>query len=660
MKPGQPYRILVADDDAAFHGVFSAMLAPASELRPHSKMAPDPAIPEQALSDNFPTFKIDFAFQGQEALVCVRNALAENYPYTMAFIDVRMPPGWNGIETISHIWKECFDLQIVICTGHTDFSWHDLIRRFGHSDRLLILKKPFDMTELRQVAYSLAEKWDLTHQVRSHLERLQKLVSERTSKLQEANVSLQRKVIENQQAERRLVTQYAVSVALSQAATLGEAMEAIFQIVCRSLIWDWGAMWEMDAQTKSLKLSNSWHMAEAGLDEFTEFARSTGVESGSGLPGKVASTGQAAWVRDAFQEKDSDWFQCMSQYGLHGGMAVPLTVGGKVVGVLEFLSRDIQEQSKDILQTFAVIGSAVSQFMERKRGEVERHSMELQLRHAQKMESIGQLAAGIAHEINTPTQYIGDNISFLKASFTDLRELHTYQANFLRAAKENTVTPEMIAEIEEKRRHYNVDFLLDEIPDAIQQSQEGVARVTGIVRAMKEFSHPGTGEKTPVDLNKAIESTLTVASNEWKYVAKIATEFDPNLPLVPCFPGEFNQVVLNLVVNAAHAIADVVGKSKAKGAITVSTKHSGDWVEVRINDTGPGIPETIRDKVFDLFFTTKPVGKGTGQGLAIAHAVIVDQHQGQLTFETEMGVGTTFIIRLPLHPHTLLKEEIVK
>src|SRR5262249_38335491 len=139
-----------------------------------------------------------------------------------------------------------------------------------------------------------------------------------------------------------------------------------------------------------------------------------------------------------------------------------------------------------------------------------------------------------------------------------------------------------------------------------------------------------------------------VAGNEWKYVASVVTDFDRNLPLVPCLPGELNQVILNIVVNAAHAITDVVGDgSKGMGTITATTRQSEGWAEIRIRDTGTGIPENIRDKIFDPFFTTKPVGRGTGQGLAIAHALIVDQHGGTLTFETEMGVGTEFIIRLP-------------
>ncbi|MBI3300896.1 MAG: HAMP domain-containing histidine kinase [Deltaproteobacteria bacterium] len=173
--------------------------------------------------------------------------------------------------------------------------------------------------------------------------------------------------------------------------------------------------------------------------------------------------------------------------------------------------------------------------------------------------------------------------------------------------------------------------------------------MTKIVRAMKEFSHPGSEEKVETDLNRAIETTITVARNEWKYVAELATDLDSSLPPVPCLPGEFNQVILNLIINAAHAIAVVVSEgSTSKGTITVSTRHDGDWAEIRVSDTGTGIPEAIRAKIFAPFFTTKEVGKGTGQGLAIAHSVIVDKHKGTIGFETEVGRGTTFIIRLPL------------
>jgi signal transduction histidine kinase len=278
-----------------------------------------------------------------------------------------------------------------------------------------------------------------------------------------------------------------------------------------------------------------------------------------------------------------------------------------------------------------------------------RKLMQSQLAQAQKLESIGQLAAGIAHEINTPIQYIGDNMLFLQESFHDLSTLLEHYAALYQMCRDGAPMASVLGQIETTTAAIDVAYLTAEIPTAIQQSLEGVERVATIVRAMKEFSHPGTKEKVSVDLNKAIESTITVARNEWKYVAQMVTDLAPDLPLVPCVPGELNQVILNILVNAAHALGDGGGDgAPEKGTITVSTRQGGDGVEIRIADTGPGIPEAIRDKIFDPFFTTKEVGKGTGQGLAIAHTVVVEQHGGQLTFETAEGEGTTFIIRLPL------------
>jgi len=195
----------------------------------------------------------------------------------------------------------------------------------------------------------------------------------------------------------------------------------------------------------------------------------------------------------------------------------------------------------------------------------------------------------------------------------------------------------------------DLTYLLREVPQAMAQALEGVGRVSKIVKAMKEFSHPGSEGKCAIDLNHAIETTIAVARNEWKYVADVKTCFAADLPPVPCLAGEFNQVILNLLMNAAQTMGDVVKKgSAAKGTITISTKCEDDWVEVQIQDTGAGIPEEVRSRIFEPFFTTKEVGKGTGQGLALAHAVIVKKHDGKIWFESEVGKGTTFFLRLPL------------
>ena len=277
-----------------------------------------------------------------------------------------------------------------------------------------------------------------------------------------------------------------------------------------------------------------------------------------------------------------------------------------------------------------------------------RRMLEAQLAQAQKLESIGHLAAGVAHEINTPIQYVSDNTRFLDESFRNLdRVLRSYET-LAAAAETSGVLPDEVQQVRQTEDDADLEYLHGEIPRAIQQSGEGVERVATIVRAMKEFSHPGSAEMKAIDLNHAIESTLTVSRNEWKYVADAVTEFDSNLPAVRCLPAEFNQAILNLVVNAAHAIADLPGRGTSKGRITIRTRRDGAWAEVRICDTGTGIPEAVRGRIFMPFFTTKEIGRGTGQGLAIAHTVVVTKHGGKLSFETEEGVGTTFIVRLPI------------
>ena len=286
-----------------------------------------------------------------------------------------------------------------------------------------------------------------------------------------------------------------------------------------------------------------------------------------------------------------------------------------------------------------------------KNAQNERDLMEASLRQAQKLESVGQLAAGIAHEINTPIQYIGDNIRFIQESFGGLNKVLKDYENLALSVQSNNVTPEVLTALESASKEADIRYLCEEIPKAVRQSLEGVTHVANIVRAMKEFSHPSSKEKVLTDLNHAIETTLTVARNEYKYVADVVTDLAPGLPRVPCLPGEFNQVILNLIVNAAHAIGDMVKNAEGtKGTITVTTRQEDPWVEIRIADTGTGIPEAIRDRVFDPFFTTKDVGKGTGQGLAIAHTTVVKKHGGRITFESTVGKGTTFIVRLPMAP----------
>jgi PAS domain S-box-containing protein len=284
----------------------------------------------------------------------------------------------------------------------------------------------------------------------------------------------------------------------------------------------------------------------------------------------------------------------------------------------------------------------------------ERKRAELELRHAQKLESVGRLAAGIAHEINTPIQFVGDNLRFLSKSFSSFMGV---VAQYRGACAASGAIPDDVRrELRAAEEEADLAYLETEVPRATDQALEGVGRVAKIVRAMKEFAHPDQPEKAPVDLNQALRSTLTVARNEIKYFADVETDMD-DLPAVSCHAGDLNQVFLNLFVNAAHAIADVVKNTGEKGRIRVRTRREGDEAVIAISDTGAGIPEDIRTRIFDPFFTTKEIGRGTGQGLAIARAVVTQKHGGTLTFESEVGHGTTFTIRLPINGGPQTPEE---
>ncbi|MBN2528458.1 MAG: PAS domain S-box protein [Deltaproteobacteria bacterium] len=272
-------------------------------------------------------------------------------------------------------------------------------------------------------------------------------------------------------------------------------------------------------------------------------------------------------------------------------------------------------------------------------------ALEMQLIQSRKMQTIGQLAAGIAHEINTPAQYVGDNVRFLQEAVDGFVEVLAEYEKLTGELYPELKTDDGVQALNKVKENVDLDFLLEEAPVAIAQSLEGIERISKIVLAMKEFSHPGTEQMTIHDINKALKSTVTVASNEWKYVASVEMELANDLPLIPCFVGEMNQVFLNVIVNAAHTIADKGGE---KGNIRIKTLLEEPFVRIDISDTGCGIPEGIRDKIFDPFFTTKEVGKGTGQGLAMAFTTITERHHGQIRVESNVGKGTTVSILLPL------------
>lgn len=316
--------------------------------------------------------------------------------------------------------------------------------------------------------------------------------------------------------------------------------------------------------------------------------------------------------------------------------------------LVEKRTTDLQEQNKQLQQEIIerlhqkqLVKNAMSELEQSFK---EKEMLHSQLLQAHKLESVGQLASGIAHEINTPAQFVSSNISFLDEAFRDI----TNFIGSLTSAETEAQLP--VNYVHDTLKDIDWEYLNEEIPKAFQQSQEGLLRISSIVRAMKEFSHPGSKDAEPSDINHLIETTVIVARNEWKYVSDVVFHLAPDLPRVHCMSGAISQVMLNLLVNAAHSISEKLGRTPegAKGTITITTEADGSSVFIHLTDTGCGIPEDCRAKIFEPFFTTKEVGMGTGQGLAIAYDVVTRKHGGDLTFKTEIGEGTMFTIKLPI------------
>jgi len=570
-------RVLVIDDNSSIHQDFAKILQKEqrpddiNELEAEIFGKASPAAPQS-------NFVLDSALQGQEGLEKVRQALAENRPYAMAFVDIRMPPGWDGIETTMKIWEIQPDLQIVICTAYSDYSWDEMTAKVGYSDQLVILKKPFDTIEVLQLANALTKKWSLLKQAQLKVEDMEQTIRSRTAELHNSHSEM----------ETLLASISAAIIGLNadgQVVRWNRASEQLFGVshdrIVNRPIREAGIQWD-------------WAQTQRGINHCRQ-------------------------NRCAVELNDIEY---RNNNGETGFVNLALTP-----------SRQNSANGLDVI----LLATDVTQ----------RRSIEAQLRQSQKLKVIGQLAAGIAHELNTPAQYVADNTHFLQDAFA------SYQ-NAIRAcqeliSKKDQLTPAILGQTAATLKASDLDYLSEQIPAAIGESLEGIQRVSQIVKAMKNFSHPGSHEISPANLNRAIESTVTVASNEWKYVAEMKLNLDESLPLVPCMISEFNQVILNLIVNAAHTIGDVVRDQHGKkGTIEITTRMVNGHAEVRIRDTGTGIPESAREKLFEPFFTTKEVGKGTGQGLFIAHSVIVEKHGGTIHFETEMGVGTTFVIRMPL------------
>jgi signal transduction histidine kinase len=381
-------------------------------------------------------------------------------------------------------------------------------------------------------------------------------------------------------------------------------------------------VWDFDALARSVVGSKRWK-------DIWEVSESDAAPRRSGIPLPIHRIHP-----DELPQFLHDWYELLSnkRAGLEVGVNVMvgddyhfMRLRGRVV------QRDDSGTALRVVGTLADIHDA------------RRHQM--QAANTNRLESVGELAAGIAHEIHTPTQYLYDNVRFLKDVFgsvqTMLAELHA-----LLEVPAQTIATQRLRECLAK---VDLPYLITQIPQATELSLDSVQRIAKIVSAIREFSHPGE-EQVLTDLNQSITNAVTIATNEWKYVARLDTELDGSLPRVPVVPGEFSQVILNMILNAAQAIAERRAAQclEYQGTIRIASRRLPQWAEITIADDGCGIADNIQHRIFDPFFTTKPVGKGTGQGLAIAQNVIVRHHGGSIAVESEIGRGATFTVRVPL------------
>ncbi len=515
--------------------------------------------------------------------------------FDLVISDIRMGDV-DGLDLVRDIRRQHPAVDVVVMSGFTgDYTYSDILEA-GAVD---FIEKPIELMELK----AKITRVNRERRMLAELRHANKEIGKAFAEMKTANEQLLIEILEREEAEKEL------SRAKKEIESLVSAIPLIMiEVSMDSVIKRWNGMAEKVFQI--------------------EAAEALGVQID-----KCPIPWDGEIIGDVVRE-------CATESAAVRLKAVRFTRRNGKEGLLDLRISPVKETAGRF-SGIIMVGADITEHV----------LLERQLAQAQKLEAIGQLAAGIAHEINTPTQYVGDNTHFLEEGFAGMEQIHALYDQLLESLPISGPTEDILQKIADAAEKLDFGYLRKEIPSAISQSLEGIERISTIVRAMKEFSHPGSDEKTSIDLNRAIESTITVARNEWKYVAEIETDFDPDLPLVPCIPGEINQVILNMIINAAHAITEKQrgNGSEQKGKITVGTRLRNDSAEISIEDTGTGIPENIKSKIFDPFFTTKEVGKGTGQGLAISHSVIVDKHGGSIGFESNAGEGAAFFIRLPLH-----------
>jgi signal transduction histidine kinase/DNA-binding response OmpR family regulator len=605
-------RLLIVDDNRAIHDDFRKILCPSLRADGEKKALEDVLFGEVQELPRLDPFVVDSAYQGQEGLQAVQRACADGRPYAVAFVDVRMPPGWDGIQTTKEIWKVDPEIQVVICTAYSDYSWAEMMSQLGQSDRLVVLKKPFDNIEALQLVHALTTKWELSRQAHRRVEELDGLVAERTEQLRSANEKLLGDIEVRRQTELRLAAFAALGNRLGAARDPRAAAAVVVELADQLIGWD-ACVCELYSPAED-RLSHV-----LGMDIIngrkTECDPQYADHKPAALAEKVIREGGQLVLQNDPQAVPSDTLPFGDKTRLSASILyVPIRNGTAVIGVLSIQSYKPNAYDRRSLETLQGLADHCASALNRLKSEEILRQTEQQLRQAQKMESIGQLAGGVAHDFNNILAVILMQSDLLKVG--------------------GNLTPEQLG-------------FANEIAATVQ-------RASSLTRQLLLFSRREVFQPCNMDLSEAIVSTTRML----RRIVGEDVEIQLHLASQPLFVhadvSMMDQVLLNLVVNARDAMPGggrLVIETSAVEIDALAASHSpqsrpGSFARLSVTDTGCGIPPEILPRIFEPFFTTKDIGKGTGLGLATVFG-IAQQHQGWVNVTSQIGRGTTFQIYLP-------------
>ena len=488
--------------------------------------------------------------------------------------------------------------------------------------------------------------------------KAERLLEDKTRELYLSNTALQEQNSLLNTKNSELVLLSNVTKLAEQNSTKNEQLQQFITNICELCGWPLGHFFFVKKRSETeiqLTPSNQWFCKKQ--EKYQQFIDSTAncvFAANQGLPGIIYQKNKPVWFEDIFTEHQFQRSTDGKAVGIHGAFGTPIYRYNEIIAVVEFFSENTEAKNKDLLMLIETAAIQLSTMMERQFSEKqltenykqlqqtheELKNTQAQLLQNSKLASIGQLAAGVAHEINNPIAFVANNISILKKYMKNIKSiLEGVKQQFTSDAELDSIK----SEITQLLKKNNTEFILEDIDELITDSTEGMERVTTIVADLKSFSRVDEAEVSAIDINETIEATLKIVWNELKYKCELEKNFS-SLPLLECYPSQINQVIMNLLVNAGQAIEE-------KGTIAIDTRQQNEKIQIQISDTGSGIkPENI-EKLFDPFFTTKPVGTGTGLGLSISYGII-KKHGGDIRVESTLNVGTSFTIDLPLKQTT--------